>query len=371
MKKIIWAVVILVILAIIVVSTLKKDSDKAVSESVTVGVLMPLSGSAAYYGEQAKDGVELAKQVMAEKYPDLKVNTIHEDNMFTPKGSIDAYNKVKNTNVIDAVITGTTPTALAVAPLSKADNLLHVATFAVADAYSSPNDLTFRVSTKGATEINYHVDFMKNKGYKKISVIYINNDYGVSIKNSLTDALKTNSIQYTEEGFLPDATDFRAQLLKIKQFAPDAVFVSGVAKNISMIMKQGREIGIQAQFMGIRAAQDPALLEHPASAEGFIYTYPFDPNSATPEINSFVDTFRQKYGKEPDAYAAEGYEAMRLTIEAFAECGKNNDCLKSYLTNLKNEPSIFGPLSFDENGDITYNFFFKTVKNGQFTKLEN
>jgi len=53
---------------------------------------------------------------------------------------------------------------------------------------------------------------------------------------------------------------------------------------------------------------------------------------------------------------------------AFAECGKDYECIKDYLTNLKNYNSVFGKLSFDNNGDVYYDFFYKTVKDGQFVK---
>ena len=63
---------------------------------------------------------------------------------------------------------------------------------------------------------------------------------------------------------------------------------------------------------------------------------------------------RKKYRIAPDGYAAEGYEGLRLVISAFASCDKNYTCMQGYLQNIRNYSSVFGNLSFDENGDVYY-----------------
>jgi branched-chain amino acid transport system substrate-binding protein len=143
----------------------------------------------------------------------------------------------------------------------------------------------------------------------------------------------------------------------------------GTAAHISNILKQADELGIKAQFLGFRATEDPVLIKNAgALAEGFIYTYAFDANDDSPEVRNFAEAFRSKYSTIPDGYAAEGYEGMMLVAASFDKCGKDYDCIQSYLSGLKNYRSIFGNLSFDRNGDVTYPFFLKTVKGGKFVK---
>lgn len=78
---------------------------------------------------------------------------------------------------------------------------------------------------------------------------------------------------------------------------------------------------------------------------------------------------REKYGNNPDGYAADGYEGFKLLALAFINYGKDNTCMKSWLENLKDYKSVFGDIKFDTNGDVFYNFFLKTVKDGKFVKL--
>ena len=146
----------------------------------------------------------------------------------------------------------------------------------------------------------------------------------------------------------------------------------GTAKHYAPILKQASELDLKTQFLSMRSAEDPILLQTAGGfAEGLIYSYPFDATSKSNAITEkFVKSFKEKHNAVPDAYAAEGYEGFRLLALAFVQCGKNYDCIKSWLSNLKDYDSAFGKISFDSNGDVYYNFFLKTIKDGQFVKYE-
>jgi branched-chain amino acid transport system substrate-binding protein len=365
MKKLLWIIILIVVLAVVVVLANGRENSGSSNETIHVGALLPLSGAAAYYGEQSKKGIEIAVAEM-EAETDLDIEVVYEDNLFTAKGAVDAYNKIKNTQQIDAVITASSPAAMGVAPLSQQDNILQMAIFANVDAYSSPNDLRFRTSTLSGLEMQKLAEFVQK--YSKVAMLYVNNDFGVSTKNSFTAEMQKRGVQTTAEGYATDAGDFRSQLVRIKQFAPGAVVIVGPAKQTGIALKQAKEIGLQAQFLSTRAAEDPVLLQSADVAEGLIYPYPFDAENNAAQIRKFTQTFRDTYDTEPDAYSAEAYEGLRLIARAFAECGKNHECIQQYLTNLRDYPSIFGPVSFDQNGDISYEYFYKTIRNGAFMK---
>jgi branched-chain amino acid transport system substrate-binding protein len=236
--------------------------------------------------------------------------------------------------------------------------------------FSSPNDLSFRVSPTTDIEVEVMINFIKEKGYKKISIIYFNNDIGVSVADSVERGLVgSNSTVSTRDAFPLDATDYRTYLTKAKQAGSDAIYAIGTAAHLSNMLKQGSELGIKAQFLGFRASEDPVLIKNAGNlAEGFIYTYAFDANNSAPEVKRFVDAYKSTYNNIPDGYSAESYEGLMLVAASFDKCGKDYSCIQSYLSGLKNYKSIFGNLSFDENGDVSYPFFLKTVRDSQFIK---
>ncbi len=351
---------------------LNKTQNLSGNQPIKIGSIESLSGVAAYYGEENKKGVEIALIEIAKKYNNLNLQIYHDDSLYSAKGGVDAYQNLKNRYGLHAVITHASPVALAIQPLAKTDGILQMAVSASAKKYSSPNDLSFRVSPTTDEEVKVTADFIKSKKYKKVSILYFNNDVGVSASESLTNELAgSSSAVVTKEAFALDATDYRTHLLKIKQASSDAVYAVGTAAHLSNILKQADELKLKVQFLGFRSSEDPLLIKNAGPlAEGFIYTYGFDSQSDTPEIKSFVRSYKTKYNSVPDGYSAEGYEGMMLVASAFDKCRKDYVCIQKYLSSLKEYPSIFGLLSFDGNGDVSYPFFLKEVKNGQFVKLE-
>lgn len=371
MKKL-FIILVVIILVIGGYTLFNKKEVAPAGDTIRVGVIESLSGFAAYYGEENKKGVEIALSVIEEKYPHLDFVVYHEDSMYNARGGLDAYNNLKNRYGLDAVITHASPVALAVQPVAKADGILQMAVSASAENFSSPDDLSFRVSPITDMEVTVMADFIQNRGYEKISVIYFNNDIGVSVLQSLQEELSDSQSRIvTEDAFPLDAIDYRTYLAKAKQAEADAVYAVGTAAHISTMLKQAQELRLNVQFLGFRASEDPVLTQNAGNlAEGFIYTYAFDADDERDEVKDFVEIYQSTFNSVPDGYAAEGYEGMMLIAAAFDECGKNYTCIQTYLSGLRNYSSIFGPLSFDGNGDVTYPFFLKTVRDGEFVRYE-
>ena len=363
-------VLVIIVLIIGFLGFQLKGSQNNVSKEVQIGVLLPLTGNAAYYGEASRRGIEIAKEEIQKSYPDFKLNIVYEDTQYTVQGGVAAYKKIQNTENIDAVITAASQVSLAVLPLTTQDNLLQMAIFSSTNKYSSPNDLSYRVSTKNDIEVSAIVEVIKKQEFKTLAIVYINNDFGVGIKDALQKQLARSVDIVAEEAFLPEENDFRTLLIKIKSKKPEAIFMVGTAVSYGLILKQARELDIKTQFISTRSAEDPVLLQQPQEiTNGLIYAYPFDGTKQTKEVKNFIKEFQKKYETVPDAYAAEGYEGFKLTVLAIKDCGREKECIQTYFKNTKEYNSLFGPLSFDINGDVTYPFFLKMVRDGQFVPL--
>lgn len=344
------------------------------AQEINVGAILPLSGPATYFAEQARKGLELAVQDLAQQYPHLQIKLLYDDSMYTPKGGVTAYQNLKNNQQLDTVITLSSQVSVAVQPLANQDDILQMAIASSADNYSTPNDLSVRVSTLAEADMARLATFIKDQNYQRLAILYLNNDFGISFAKALKTELQVQgaTVQIPiEESFVLETKDYRASLTKIKQVNPNAIFVVSASTHTADIIKQAKEINLEGQFLAARSLEDPVLIRNAGRlAEGIIYTYAFDPERDTPEVKNFVQGFREKYSEIPDGYSAEAYEGLRLIAQAFNQCGKNSDCLKKYIHSLRGYSSIFGPLDFDSDGDVRYEYFLKTVRNGQFVKYE-
>lgn len=369
MKKTLFIALILIVIVLIVLGYANKKV--AVDDNtIRIGVLASLSGNAAYYGNQTQKGIEVGEDWLRENYPNIRFEIFTEDNKFNPKAGIDAYNKLKVEKNIDAVIAHTSPVAVAVAPLAIKDSKPIMAVSASANAYSTPDDLSFRTTSGTSIEVLPMISYIKNN-FKSVSILYMNNEIGSSISTSLRSGINNSDVKIaTDSGYAVDTNDFRTLVLKAIEQKSEAIYVAGLASHISNVLKQLKELNSNIPVLSFRTAEDQTLIKNSGSlANNVVFTSAFDPSSDNPEMIEFNRAYVDKWKEIPDSYAAESYEGIRLLGSAYSKCGKDSLCIKDYLSGLRNYQSIFGPLNVDNKGDVAYTFFLKTVRNGEFVRL--
>lgn len=373
MKKL---VVIIAIVALVYVFVfVSKTSDNNETSNVNILAIETETGKASYYGEEARKGIELAEEYFRNEYPEFNFVINHADSANDPNTSISVYNNFTSQNKVDAVITQGSLPSLTIKPLANEDGILQMGVLTAASSFSGPSEGVFRASTAIGLETDYMSKFISDKGYKTISIIYFQNELGVSISKSLINSLENYSKEtkvLQNEGYIQTSNDYRSILLKTKELNPDVIYVAGLGGEQGNLLKQARELGINQQFLGFRITEDVSFLATAGDlANGFVYTYNFDSADSSDEIQDFSRSFEQKYNNLPNGYNAEGYVGTLLLLDSYRKCGADNVCVRSELNKLEKESTIFGKISFDENGDIVTDIFLKTVVDGKFATLKN
>ncbi|MBI5393043.1 penicillin-binding protein activator [Candidatus Woesearchaeota archaeon] len=351
------------------------------NQPLRVGIILPLSGNFASYGIESQQGILLAFEEFQKQDKNGNVNfpveLYFEDHQGDQKLAVTAYQKLRSNN-ISLLITGMSPVSLALKPLAEQDEIVQMAMFSSTPSYTSSNDYSFRVTARAEVEDTILAKSIIDK-YQKVAVMHINNDMGLGHKKGFVGAFSSfgGSI-VAEEAYGAKDTDFRAVLVKIKDTNPEALFIAGDTKTTAYIIKQMKELQMNMPVYATRAVESDELLAIAGdAAEGLIYTYPIDfvidfvsQNQSGQKnilLEQFAANYKMRHNKIPTAYSAEGYEALRLLLFASKECA-NNVCVKQRLLSFQQIPSLFGKLSFDENGDVWYEFFLKKVENGKFVR---
>ena len=121
----------------------------------------------------------------------------------------------------------------------------------------------------------------------------------------------------TTETYVKGDVDFKAQLTKIKATNPDAIICSGLAEEAATLMVQARGLGLKAPFIGGNGFNSPKLFEVSKTAgEGTFVGSPWANTNPTPANQHFVAAYKQKYGAEPNQFAAQAYDAMTIAAAA-------------------------------------------------------
>ena len=152
--------------------------------------------------------------------------------------------------------------------------------------------------------------------------------------------------------FTPGTTDIHHQIAAIKDSQPDAIFFVGEPDDIGRFARQFREEGITARFFGTDNLMDDRFTQNAGrAADGTIIAYFFDPARKDPLWVDFTARFRERWGDEPDALAAYGYDGARILIEAIRRAGPNRWRVRDMVCSLDYYRGVTGWMQFDGSGN--------------------
>ena len=355
---------ILFVLVILVIASCSKNDE------IIIGSILPLTGDRANYGISAKEGFELALQEVNLNYPDKTISLKIEDSKALPKEAVNAYLKLKST-YNPPIIFGllSSPEVLSVAPIAEKDKTIIFSSGASSPLISSSGDYIFRDVPSDLLEASLMAETAFNVlNIKKIAIIYINSDYGIGVLNKFKERFEElGGILVAEESYNLNQTDFKTHLLKIKNSKPKGVYFIGY-KELGRIVKQAKELNIEAQYLSNALFEDPEILEIAGnSAENLIFsTFYFNAESTDPRTSEFVKNYRNKYGKTPDGFAVAAYDAIHVVFNALNNNKVNSENIKESLYQLEEFNGLLGKFKFDQNGDVVLPVKLKIVKNNEF-----
>ncbi|MEG2204362.1 MAG: ABC transporter substrate-binding protein, partial [Oscillospiraceae bacterium] len=155
-----------------------------------------------------------------------------------------------------------------------------------------------------------------------------------------------------EEGYVAGDTDFNAVITKIKGQEFDVVFIPGYYQEAGLIIKQARAQGITAPVLGADGFDSPVLKEL-AGAEALNNVYFSNHYSSLdkdPTVTKFIADFKAKYGKEPDAFNALGYDLAKFAADAIGRAETvTGEGVKNAMAATENFVGVTGSFSVDEN----------------------
>lgn len=339
----------------------------AAQQEVKIGAILPMTGGAASYGEWMRNGMAIATDEVNKTWgPSRKLTLIIEDSKSNPKDAVAAMNKLISADKVAAVMTTLTGITNALAPIAD-QNKIVLTTSATLPGITEQSRYLFRNATNLSSEINRLVDFSAGK-YKKAALLWANLEWAKWGKEAFAKGFKSKGGEVVEDQSFPaDATDLRAQLTKIRAANPDVVLVLAY-KTTGVALKQARELGVKAQFIGTLDFELPEVVEiGKQAAEGAIYTKAiFEPeNPAMKAMAAYGAEYKKRYGQTPEVYSATMYDMLHMLAQA-AATAKDSEGIRTNLLAIKNYPGASGETTFLPNGDVNKPVELKTIKDGKY-----
>ncbi len=352
-------------------------SGLALAKEVKVGVVLPLTGPIAAFGQTSNDGLQIAY----EQNNKLKNGDTVKLIVLDDRGDkVEAATAVKRlldkdgvTVILGEVASGNSMAMAPVAERAKTPMITHASTNPrVTKGKKYVTRACFIDPFQGAVMAKYALD----NGMKTAVVVTdAKQDYSVGLAKAFKKAYTKGGGKILKTVLINSGDkDFNAQVSTIKAANPSIIAFTGYYPEAALLVKQARAMGVNVPFIGADGVGFPELVKIGGkAAEGFMYTDHFNEAAASsPEAKAYVEAYHKKYNKTADSMGALAADAYGMILSAMNKCideGKASDdkeCINQNLRNTKGYKGITGVINIDKNGNAVKSAVINEVKDGKF-----
>lgn len=323
------------------------------ASTVYFGVSAAITGQYAQYGQQFKEGFELAlEQVNAaggiNGHP---VALKYEDSQSDPKQSVAVAQKFVGDKDVSLVFGDYSSAAsIPASPIYTAGKLVQYG-FNNSNPKFTEAGSQYQWSTSITTSATYQwtADYIKKQGVSSVGVTYLNTaDWGIPAFNAFKAEADKVGLTITDaEGVLDSSDDYRPSLTKAVAGKPAAFVHIGYGPDAAKLVSQLRSIGYQGTFYG---GQDEQSFDGTPAAEGSVVGAQFIETNPDPAVQAFVTAFKAKYPNEKDVtgFEAGAYDALHVAVAAAKAGGATREGVLAGFAQVKDVPSVvYGKITLD------------------------
>ncbi len=365
---------LLLLIALLLIATVAITAcGSSGPQTIKIGINAPLTGDIPKVGEGTKFAAEMwlddinkagGLEVGGKKY---QVELVIEDNESKADSATKANTKLITQDEVLAIV-GPQSSKQAVPAGEVANNYK---TPMVSPWSTNPNTTlnrpwVFRAAFLDPFQGVVDAKFISDEfGFTKAAVLYdVASDYPKGLadvfKKSWEDLHGAGSV-VAFESFTTKDTDFSAQLTKIINSGAEVLFTPQYYNEVALIVQQAHELGWTGPIIGSDSWGSAETVKLCGSdCYGSFFSTHYAAAGATGATKEFIDRYNAKYGYVPDDVGALTWDSLNLLKQAIQDCGsitgdlgKDRQCVRDALANIKNFPGITGDMTFDEQGDPT------------------
>ncbi len=349
-----------------------KGADTAATGPIKIGASFPLTGTVAADGKYIVNAIQFAvDQCNAEGgVKGRQVEVVAEDDEADPSSAASIANKFSENKDIMAVVTSyNSSCALAQVPVYKQVGLPAISPVSTSPDLTGASDYFFRTCASDAYVGKLGADYCSDLGWKKVALLYEQDDYGLGISKKYEEEAKSKGLEigYTGTFVYGETKDFSTILTSIKEAGVDGIFICGLVTETCLIATQADTLGIgDLPICGADGLYSPALISEGGKAVEGVYTLgAFTPDNQDPAVQKFVKAYKEKYGSDPSNWAALAYDATNVVLEAMKSCEKiDRESIKNAIAGI-NYTGVTGLNKFVK-GDVEKEYLKFVVKDGKF-----
>lgn len=284
-------------------------------ETYKIGLIGPLTGGAAVYGQAVLHGAEIAVEEI-NALGGAQIELLAQDDEHDAEKAINAYNNVLDNGAQFILGTVTTSPCIAVSAQAYEDRVFMLTPSASSTDVTANKDNMYQVCftdpAQGVASAQLIVD--KALG-SKVGIIYNSSDaYSTGIYNAFKAKAEELGLEVVAASAFAsdDNADFSVQLAACKNADADLVFMPIYYTPASLLLKQAKDMGYEPTFFGVDGMDGILAMEgfDVSLAENLMLLAPFSAFGTDEKTVSFVAKYQEKYGETPNQFAADAYDGI-------------------------------------------------------------
>lgn len=362
------------------------DSGGGADEGpIKIGAVLDITGPGASLGVPERQTLEmLAERVNADGGIDgREIELLIEDNQSTEDAAARAATKLLQTEEVDILLGASrTGPSLAMRPIAEEAEIPMISLAAnikiVEDA-----EWIFKTAQNDRVVIERMVEHMGDNGIQQIALARDASGFGEGVEELFTELGEPYGIEViTTESFAPDASDFTAQMVNIRDADPDAVVIWGIPPAASLAQVAYRQLGVEAPLYQSHGIGNQVFLDSAGpDADGVIAPLGRllvadqlpDDDPQKEVITQFIADYEETQDESPSTFAGHAYDGFMIAVNALREVGTDPNELRDAIEGVSDWPGISGVFTMtpdDHSGLSKDALVMVTVENGTWQLVE-
>lgn len=344
---------------------------------VRLGAIVSLEGPAAASGEAIRNGIELAVERINQPGPHpvfgdretggvLVADTTERvplrldlrDAQDEPQQGVQHARELVEAGVPAVIGAITSDVTLAIAPIFQENQVVLLSPSASTPKLSDAGSYIYRNYPSDELEAVNTADHIYNRaGIQELAIVASQSEYGMGVKNALIQRYRALGGRIaTQETFAPGsgADVFERAATQVADTGAEGVYMAGYTAEIAAAARALRAAEVELPLFGTGAIVPEVLVAEGGDAvEGLAYpSTVFNPESDDEQVRAFVEAYRAKYDDTPDTYAAHGYDAVNIVVQAIEQAGTQPSEISFYMNTMNPFPGAAGLTKFDDSGSV-------------------
>lgn len=343
------------------------DSAAASGDTITLGVIGPMTGSLAVYGTHVSNGAELAVEQINEAGgisvggKTYTLTTESKDDQGDSTECLNSMNALISDGIQLVIGSATSGCTSAITSVANSEGVCLITPSGTADSLTTAMDYVFRTCFKDSFQGQLAAQYAKDNGYTKVGIVYCSADtYSAGLRDAFTAACGDLGLEIVAEESVASMTevDYSNQFNKMVSAGAELVFTPFYYDVMGpYLVPQARQAGFDGILLGADGV-DNTETTIPDGVDLSVYNNVMFVNHYSTELatsdvsTNFVETYEAKYGETPNNFDALGYDAVLVYKDAIEAAGGFTaaEVQAALADTSKTYECASGTFSFDETG---------------------